>query len=135
MKVQPIRRTLSASLLVVLLAGAGLAQDGLDPAVEGRNASLKRAFAPLSARLAPHVVEVLSGKARKGYGVVVRGGVLTSAQVATASGSYTLRTHDGQELAARVLARSAEEDLALLSPVAGLEAIALGSTAALQIGQ
>ncbi|MEZ6185165.1 MAG: PDZ domain-containing protein [Planctomycetota bacterium] len=126
--------TLRLSLAALLIAGSALAQDGLDPSVEGRNATLKRALTPLNDTVAGSVVEIRLGQTLKGYGVIVREGIVTSAQVVT-DGTYSLRNRDGNDFSARVRARSAKHDLALLELVPGVGApLALGASDALEIG-
>ena len=128
-------RTIRLALIVLALSGATLAQEGLDPNVEGRNATLKRAFTALNESCCESVVAVRQGSSHKGYGVILRQGVLTSAQVVTSTGTYTLVDRDGQEHTAKVLARSAKEDLALLEVPPGVGAPrSLASTDQLEIG-
>ncbi|MGE0708928.1 MAG: S1C family serine protease [Planctomycetota bacterium] len=132
------KHSLALGLLVSLLGPSLAWAQGARPAqdqVEGRNAWLKRKLAGVTRAAHEHVVK-LPGK---GYGVVIKGGfVLTADQLLNGGKALKVVDARGRELEVAVHARDHETGVALLRFVDASQApspIALGSSDTLRIGQ
>src|SRR5437868_1267846 len=98
---------------------------------------MARVFGEIAERLRRSTVEVrLHGAQAGGSGVIATadGQIVTNAHVAR--GDAAVRLWDGRELPARLVARDARRDLAMLRVEArGLPAAALGDSNALRVGE
>jgi len=95
-----------------------------------RGEDVRAAFKPLADSLAQSIVEVLCDGERVALGTVVAEGILTKAS--ELKGDVVCKTHDGRELAARLVHMDKQHDVALLKteasdlvPVAWAEAAEL----------
>lgn len=127
--------------LALLFLAPVLAQDAsnkkvLDPTVPGRNATLRKGMATAAAKAAPGVVEVRLEGRLVGYGALLEGGwVLTAEAVATGHAGYELTGPAGTFGAARV-ALDAERGIALLRIAGQAPAgIAIARSSELALGQ
>lgn len=96
------------------------------------------ALAELVARARPSVVQVRSGGRGQGAGVVWRsdGAVVTNHHVIANAGRVEVELTDGRRLAAEVVQRAPELDLALLKlQVNDLPAATVANSAALRVGE
>lgn len=129
------------SLVPVLAALLSLAPAApaqvLDPAVQGRNATLRGWLAQAAGKAAPGVVQVWLDGREAGYGALLEGGwVLTADTVTESGGTYEVRGPAGRFAAVRA-GRDGTQGVALLR----LEAtrapagLALGRSADLIVGQ
>lgn len=98
--------------------------------------SIGRELALLARMLRPVTVQVRVGRGSEGSGIVWRkdGLIVTNAHVARGGGAE-IRLWDGRILAARMVARDPENDLAALQVRAGLEPMSRGDPNAVRAGE
>lgn len=133
-----LRKTALIPALAALLCLAPLAPaQVIDPAVPGRNATLRGWMAQAAAKAAPGVVQIYRDGREVGYGALVEGGwVITAEAVTERGGTYEVRGPAGRFSAARA-GRDGTQGVALLrlDPTRAPAGLAMGRSADLVVGQ